>query len=168
MVNGGHFQKGMTATSLNVGSRAAETRHLEFCYLFEQSRNLGRHWNFVFIFGVQYFAHNPLHKTFFGSICMCTHILKLKSWNIHALSKTSQFPKHLERLSSVHCSKGLMQWRKGDVDCWEWRRLSATLTSEQTAGLRGTYNISPVPQTSEHLQLLSRWWDSSASEVIRV
>ena len=43
MVNGGHFQKGMTARSLNVGSRAAETRHLEFCYLFEQSRNLGRH-----------------------------------------------------------------------------------------------------------------------------
>ena len=37
MVNGGHFQKGMTATSLNVGSRAAETRHLEFCYFLNRA-----------------------------------------------------------------------------------------------------------------------------------
>ena len=34
-----------------------------------------------------------------------------------------------------HCSKGpTMQWRKGDVHCWEWRSLSATPTSEQHRG----------------------------------
>ena len=50
---------------------------------------------------------------------------------------------------SGQCSKApTMQWRKEDVDCcWEWRSLSATMTSEQTMGLKGTQNVSSVPPT---------------------